>query len=192
MNWRICILALLLLVVVAGRVDVSVMGVNSNSSMDLDGINMEISGLVVTRNRIGVGTSVPSQAVHVVGSTFFNNTVVYERVDRKAYSIDWTAGNCQRMVITDDGFVGIQFTTPPTIDANLVLSVQYDSEFPGRMEVNVPSPNVIFWNLNVSTNVPISHNIDVLHFYFQKAKTGDAVSTYNGIATFAYRKKKKP
>jgi hypothetical protein len=174
----------LLLLVLANRFDQPVVGSSDEGSFDPDKLVMEDTGLVVSGNRIGVGLSVPSTSIDVFGSVFIQNTITYDKVDRGPYSVDWTQGNCQRLVITEDGAIGINMTTPPTMNAHLVLSIQYDAETPGQLSISATSPDVITWNLGVSQNTPISHNIDVIHFYFQK---GSSISTYNGVATFSYR-----
>lgn len=174
----------LLLLLFANRFDQPVIGGTDEGFFDADKLVMEDTGLVVSGNRIGIGLSTPSTSIDVFGSAFIQKTITYDTVDRGPYTVDWTQGNCQRVVITEDGAVGINMAVPPTMNALLVLSIQYDAETPGQLSISATAPAIITWNVGVSQNTPISHNIDVIHFYFQK---GSTISTYNGIATFSYR-----
>lgn len=160
------------------------------SNMNASTVAMEGTGLVITQNMIGIGTSSPKYALEVNGSVFIKNTMIFDKVDRSPYTVDWSAGNCQRMVITQDGPAGITLGTPPTGDSHLILSVEYNTDTPGKTTFSVPDPTkyALVWSCNVSQNTPISHNIDVFHFYFQKTNGTEAISTYNAFATFWYRK----
>ncbi|NBV83053.1 hypothetical protein EBR57_02900 [bacterium] len=161
-------------------------GVNNDSQMDTKNIIMETTGLVITQNRIGVGVSLPGSAVHVNGGVFLKNTVTYDYIEREPYTVDWTLANCQRMTITTDGPSGITLGNPPSNNAHLTLSIDYNTDTPGKTTFSVADPTkyALVWSCDVSNNIPISHNIDVVHFYYQK---GPVISTYNGFATFWYR-----
>lgn len=173
-----------ILMILTTQFDTPVIGSLTEAFFDPAKIVMEDTGLVVSGNRVGVGLSVPSTSIDVLGSVFIKNTVTYDKIDRGPYSVDWTQGNCQRLVITEDGDIGISLSVPPTMNAHLTLSIQYDAETPGILTVSATAPDIVTWNLGVSQNAPVSHNIDILHFYFQK---GTTVSTYNGTATYWYR-----
>lgn len=155
------------------------------SFMDSGGILMEETGLVVTQNRIGVGWAKPTASIDVRGSVFLKQTVTFDKVDRAPYTVDWSKGNCQRMVITQDGAAGISMGTAPSASAHLILSIDYNTDTPGKTTFSSSNPTDQFvWSCDVSENTPISHNIDVVHFFYEK---GSPVSTYNGFATFWYR-----
>ena len=158
----------------------------SLSFMGPNTVEIERTGLVITRNRIGIGTSLPRDAVETYGSVFMANTLTFDKVDRQAYNVDWSLGNCQRMVVTMDGPVGITLGTPPTADAHLILSVDYNTDFPGKTSFSAPN-DAFVWDSGVSTNTPVSHNIDVIHFYYQRKSPTEMKSTYNGVATWGYR-----
>ena len=160
----------------------------SLSLMDPNTVAIERTGLVITRNRIGIGTSLPRDAVETYGSVFMANTLTFDKVDRPPYNVDWSLGNCQRMVVTMDGPAAINLGTPPSADAHLILSIDYNTDTPGRTSFDADSSKyALVWNLGNSQNTPVSHNIDVLHFYYQRKSGSDQVSTYNGVATWGYR-----
>ncbi len=156
------------------------------SVMDSGGIVMEGTGLVVTQNRIGVGWAKPTASIDVRGSVFLKKTLTFDLVDRAGYTVDWSKGNCQRMVITQDGASGISMGVAPSASAHLILSIDYNTDTPGKTTFSVsdPTKEQFVWSCDVSENTPISHNIDVVHFFYEK---GPVVSTYNGFATFWYR-----
>lgn len=155
------------------------------SFMDSGGILMEDTGLVVTQNRIGVGWAKPTASIDVRGSVFLKQTVTFDKVDRAPYTVDWSKGNCQRMVITQDGAAGISMGTAPSASAHLILSIDYNTDTPGKTTFSSSNATDQFvWSCDVAENTPISHNIDVVHFFYEKGSPG---STYNGFATFWYR-----
>lgn len=156
------------------------------SLMDSGGILMEETGLVVTKNLIGVGWAKPTASIDVRGSVFLKQTVTFDKVDRAPYTVDWSKGNCQRMVITQDGPARIVMGTAPSASAHLILSIDYNTDTPGQTTFLTSNNDteVFVWSCNVSENTPIADNVDVVHFFYEK---GSQVSTYNGFATFWYR-----
>ena len=163
-------------------------GYAAPSFMDSGGILMEKTGLVVTQNRIGVGWEKPTASIDVRGSVFLKQTVTFDKVDRAPYTVDWSKGNCQRMVITQDGPAGITMGTAPSASAHLILSIDYNTDTPGKTTFSSSDTTDRFvWSCDVAENTPISHNIDVVHFFYEKMAHGGTVSTYYGFATFWYR-----
>lgn len=168
-------------------------GTTTTSNMNSGGIFMDdkegLIGLSITQNRIGVGIAVPSTSIDVNGSVFLKKTVTFDKVDRAPYSVDWSKGNCQRMVITQDGPASIKMEVPPTNSAHLILSIDYQTKSGSseRLTFDVADSTIATfnWSGGVSQNMFTSKNIDVVHFFYEK---GASISTYNGFATFLYLK----
>ena len=166
---------------------------STEGRLDDTSFAIEDVGFAVNGSRVGIGTNnVGGETLEVRGTTRLSGLVTYLNNPSSEATIDWTKGNCQRVVISNDGPVGIVFSANPTTDANLILSVAYETDSPGKMTVTL-DPNLsgtwLKWARNVSMNsvAPISHNIDVLRFSYRKSKSLYPKGEYFGYATFWYR-----